>query len=410
MAVSILNCTEPRRIHEILRRELREYRDFFPKNNEALIVVKPNLNSSLDALTGNTTDLRVLSAVLAVLKEKGYKNVLVLEGPNGGFHRDGINVFRRNAADKVTSFYGYNFRDVNFETDTVSIEFEGAGPADIAATFLKAALFINMPKMKTHYETLISVALKSLIGILVGQLNKAKTHASLYENILRLNDTVQPQIHIVDGLIAMEGTGPSAGKPIRTDVLLVGTDAYEIDIVAGALMGFSPKELPLIELALTTGRISESTVNKAVDGISPILGRAFRKPTPGILARIVLIPKLAPIVREIRNSTPIKKLLELEIIQRAMLAIGLTQEVMIRKERNAWLKWNADKCDSCGRCAQYCPQLLKLPEILNGHPTACVECFYCYAVCPVGAIEAKGEMGFYKEQEKRYQKKILEIL
>jgi len=409
MALSVLKCFDIYDVFDKLRAEFIKRENLLPKNYDATIVIKPNLNSNLDSLTGNTTDLRVLVSILRILKEYGYKYITIMEGPNGGFHRDGINVFARNRIDKIASYYGCQFRDVNYEKDAFFLEFEGAGQVQIATAFKDCDFFINVPKLKTHYETLISVALKSLIGMLVGQPNKAKAHASLYENILRLNDVVKPDLHIVDGLIAMEGNGPSAGKPVRTDIILVGTDAYEIDINVCKIMGFRPEESPLIEKALQTERITVSFIKSAVSSELIFHRRSFERPDPGLLAKLIVMPPFSTVVRTVRNLTPVSQLLKLVAVRRLMLFLGISQEVIIRNERNGELKWIKKKCDHCQKCVQYCPQMLELPHAMETENEACLDCMYCYAVCPNDAYEFLGDLGYYNEQIRRYGKIIKKI-
>lgn len=406
MAVSLLHCTNTQEILKNLRKEFCNYKHLLPENKNSYIVIKPNLNSNLDALTGNTTDLRVLAAVLRILTENGYKNITIMEGPNGGFHRDGIDVFVRNRINKIAEHYGCRFKDVNYEEKTLFLQFEGAGRVEISKAFKDCDLFINIPKLKTHYETLISVALKSLIGILVGQSNKAKTHASLFENILRLNDEVKSDLYIVDGLIAMEGAGPSAGKPVRTDLVLVGTNPYEIDILACRIMGFSPEDCPLIQKALTTGRISKSFLDEVSSIELPLSIQPFEQPNPALIARLVKIQGFGSIVRTVRNWPPVSRLLKYVAVRRIMLLLGMTQEIIINQERDVKLKWNEEKCKSCFKCASYCPQMIDLPTNLLNENSNCIDCLYCYAVCPEHAIEVEGELGFYKEQLRRYDSYI----
>ena len=295
------------------------------------------------------------------------------------------------------------------EKDSFSIEFQGSGHVQIARAFKDCDFFINVPKLKTHHETLISVALKSLIGVLVGQPNKAKTHASLHENILRLNDSIKADLHIVDGLIAMEGTGPSAGKPLRTDIILVGTDAYEIDINVCQIMGFKPEESPLIEKALKTERIKASFIKKAISSELIYYRRPFEPPHPNLLAKFIVMPAFSAVIRAVRNSTPVNHLLKLVAVRRLMLFLGISQEVIIRRERNGEIKWNGKKCDRCQKCAHYCPQMLELPHALEAENEVCLDCMYCYSVCPNDAYEFLGDLGYYKEQIRRYGKIIKKI-
>ena len=45
-----------------------------------------------------------------------------------------------------------------------------------------------------------------------------KTHKSLAKNILNINKKIRPHLHIVDGLISMEGLGPTRGTPCAQDL------------------------------------------------------------------------------------------------------------------------------------------------------------------------------------------------
>ena len=54
-----------------------------------------------------------------------------------------------------------------------------------------------------------------------------------------------------------------------------------------------------------------------------------------------------------------------------------------------------------GRLFQW-PEALPSTEVM----ASCLDCLYCFAVCPGGAIKADGELGFYAEQMRRYEKLI----
>ena len=95
------------------------------------------------------------------------------------------------------------------------------------------------------------------------------------------------------------------------------------------------------------------------------------------------------------------------------MALGLTQEIIAKKERRTKLTWSQEKCRKCGKCAEFCPSMLNLPldfEDIGKLRSNCIDCLYCYAVCPERAIEVEGELGFYKEQLKRYDEYIRRTL
>jgi uncharacterized protein (DUF362 family) len=173
------------------------YADLFPSDKKAPILIKPNLNANMNALTGNTTDLRLMAAVIEYLKEAGHADITIGEGTNSGFYRNRISVISRLMIDRLGAYYGVAVKDLNY-SEPVFIDFEDGITAGVARECVEAAMLINMPKLKTHFENGMSVCLKNLMGCLVGQENKKKTHKALAANILNINKIVKPNLHIVD--------------------------------------------------------------------------------------------------------------------------------------------------------------------------------------------------------------------
>jgi len=79
--ILLLNCKSYQEILDRLPGAMEPFKDLFPADKAARILIKPNLNSNMNALTGNTTDLRLLSALLSYLKTCGYSNITIGEGP-----------------------------------------------------------------------------------------------------------------------------------------------------------------------------------------------------------------------------------------------------------------------------------------------------------------------------------------
>src|SRR3972149_10322401 len=93
---------------------LKNYQDLFPASKTANIFLKPNLNSNMNALTGNTTDLRVIAAVIEFLMGNGYKNITIGDGTNSGFYRNDISVISRLVIDKLAKYYSVKVVDLNY--------------------------------------------------------------------------------------------------------------------------------------------------------------------------------------------------------------------------------------------------------------------------------------------------------
>ncbi len=379
----------------------RGYRDLLPRDKQAPILLKPNLNSNMNALTGNTTDLRLLGAVIEFLKDEGYGNITVGEGTNSGFYRSNINVISRLVVDKLARFYGVSVRDLNY-SERVQVPFEDGITAGIARECADAALLINLPKVKTHFENGMSVCLKNLMGCLVGQENKKKVHQSLARNIVNINRALKPHLHIVDGLISMEGLGPTRGTPVNTGFIMVGTDPYLIDLACAKAARFDYRNVRTLSYAEEAGLLTNE--HKAyvdsldVEGIA----RTFKKPVANPLAAFVHSPKRQKYFLAVRNTRFFTYLASTRAFGYLLFRSGLRQDNFIPSEMQfEGFRFHADKCRTgCTRCKDYCPIGLDLPAGLTDKN--CIACQYCFLVCPTRAIEFRGTLGFLADQLKQY--------
>ncbi len=382
-----------------------KYSDLFPSEPDAGILIKPNLNSNMNALTGNTTDLRLIAAVVEILKERGYKNITIGEGTNSGFYRSNISVISRLRVDSLAGYYGIATKDLNY-SDTVEIDFEDGVTAEVAKECVESELIINMPKLKTHFEAGMSVCMKNLMGCLVGMKNKKKTHLSLAANIVNLNRQVRPHIHIVDALISMEGTGPSRGTPLVTNNIFVGRDPFLIDLICTRFASYNYRDVTPLAEAEAKGLIGSEYLGFAEEVELKDIYK-FKKPDAGVIAGFIHNPKRQKYFLAIRNTPFFNYICSTGIAGRILFMTGLRQDVFIDKETEfKGLSLNKEKCTDCGKCLDFCPIDLELPGAFSGNIDCCIQCLYCYCICPENAIELNGELGFMEEQIRQYDKHV----
>jgi uncharacterized protein (DUF362 family)/ferredoxin len=382
------------------------YGDLLPADRGARILLKPNLNSYMNALTGNTTDLRILAAVIGFLKEAGYREITIGEGTNSGFYRSRISVIERLKVDRLARHFGVAVKDLNY-ADPFLVPFEDGVTAAVARDCVEADLFVNLPKLKTHFEAGMSVCLKNLMGCLIGQENKKKTHQALAANILNINRAVRPHLHLVDAVVAMEGLGPTRGTPIRTGMLFAGTDPYLLDLACARFAAFDHRRVRTLAEAERRGLV-DARHHAFVKGLA--LERVFRfaPPKAGPIAGFIHSPKRQKHFLAVRNTPLFNYLCSTRLVGALLFRTGLRQDVFNDGEMS-WggLRVDAGRCTGCGRCAAYCPLGLALPGALaEGAGDECLQCLYCHAVCPEGAIAFCGEPGFYAEQIRQYDATI----
>jgi uncharacterized protein (DUF362 family)/ferredoxin len=358
------------------------------------IVIKPNFNNDLSALTGNSTDLRVLSALVRALQERGYTNVTIADGPNVGIYRKDIDVFDRLGVRALARRLGVQVVDLN-HAPSVQVELV-TGPVRVAEICLEADFFISVPKIKTHAEAGMSAAVKNLMGCVVGT-DTRLVHADLPANLVRLNEIVEPDLILVDGLVGMEGNGPGDGRPKRLDLLLAGTDPFLLDVLIAQLVELDRNSIPYLTIAREKGYISNEDVAR-VDEIEPLA--RFEPPPPrGLITRILdhrLLAGVRDLTRPVHGSEAVRRLLH---------RLGILQDVYEQAEaRIERLTLDRQTCDGCGRCLNVCPAQLPItdPGFDFWDSPECLGCLYCAFVCPLEAIVIEGELGYLESHLERY--------
>ncbi len=403
MKVAIKKAASRKEIFAGVEDIFNSFQHVLPTSSDARILLKPNLNANMNALTGNTTDLRLMAAVITHLKDAGYRHITIGEGTNSGYYRNRISVISRLKVDSLARYFGVNVCDLNQDRPQF-VRFEKGILAGVAETCFQCDLLINLPKIKTHFEVGMSVCLKNLMGCLVGQENKKKTHQDLAKNIVNLNQQLRPHLHVIDGLIAMEGLGPTRGKPIQLGLIIGGTDPYLLDMLCAHLAGFDHRDILTLKIAESRGLIGPSHFDYLKSLKLDGLVRNFERPTANFLASFIHSPKRQKYFLAVRNTPFFTWLASTRIFGYLLFASGLRQDNFIHEEMVLnRLTFIPERCDpGCTRCADYCPLALGIPKRFTEKGMDCIECLYCFLVCPHKAIGFEGELGFMAEQLRQY--------
>jgi uncharacterized protein (DUF362 family)/Pyruvate/2-oxoacid:ferredoxin oxidoreductase delta subunit len=406
---TITNVEDVSLARKRIQEALEPWSTVLPKNRSARILLKPNFNSNFNALTGNTTDLRLLTGVIHFLQAKGYCDITIGEGTNSGFVREGISVIHRLRADRLAAAYGVKIVDLNSYPDTVSVPLEGGVAAEVAKLLVTSDFLINMPKLKTHYEVGMSVCLKNLVGTCRGRENKKKIHGNLGYNIVRVNQVIRPQLHVIDGLIGMEGNGPSRGTPVNCGKIVIGQNPFRLDHLCARLVGFPPERVKTLAAAAKLGCITPEEMRSWAE--TPLAGCQFefKRPQVSPLVRFVINPRFQKHLIRIRYAPGIKQICSSRLIKEAFYRLGISQERIQSGEASLGFKANQAECGTCAKCEHYCPMSIERSVIAEGGGERCIGCLYCYSVCPKGAFVLDGRAGFYSEQMRLYGELIRRI-
>lgn len=144
-----------------------------------------------------------------------------------------------------------------------------AGPRRVSLdrTVLEADKIINVPKLKSHQQLILSGSLKNAFGAVLGK-RKAWWHfryggqpANFAQMIVGVHQAIRPVLNIIDAVVAMEGQGPINGQPRNLGLLLASADAAAVDRIAAELVGAPADQLEM----LTAARKAEAGATDLAD-------------------------------------------------------------------------------------------------------------------------------------------------
>ena len=370
-----------------------------PESLGARLLIKPNLNNDLIALTGNSTDLRVLAALIESLQRRGYKHIAIADGPNVGVDRREIDVFHRLRLDALCQHFQVGLHNLNHGPAT-RVTLSSGIELPIARVVVDADYVISVPTVKTHAEAGMSIACKNWVGIVQGQ-DKRLMHRDLPRNIASLIARFPPDLIIVDAIVAMEGNGPGDGEPIPLGLLAASDNPFVCDLAMCRLLGFSWKKVPYLTRAHQEGVFDPGLVNDVAAKIQT-QHQIKAAPPRSPLAKLSERRSLFWLKRLLRPLTSRNTLTHLAY------RAGVIQDVYNRVDDSLRLnRRRHERCGSCQRCADFCPMGLSRQQIgAEVKSPACIDCLYCYWVCPKDALELDGEPGGLERQLRRYKSTI----
>ena len=143
----------------------------------------------------------------------------------------------------------------------------GGGQAMLANDALDCDLLVNLPRVKAHAQTRLTLAVKNYFGCLLG-LRKPWWHmvhgcenGDFCDRIIRIPLLLPPSINLVDGITGMHITGPIKGKPFPLGILAASGNPVAVDRALHSVLQVSPADSPLMaacqQAGFTGARLSQ---------------------------------------------------------------------------------------------------------------------------------------------------------
>lgn len=216
------------------------------------VLIKVNFITVKTWDTGATTDPMVVEAIIERLKNLKVK-IFVVESDATMTNAD--KAFEATGMREMVQRNGVEFLNLRHVKDRVKIEVphcETLGSVTVPRIVTESAI-ISAAKLKTHMSTEVTLGMKNMFGLLPDKF-KGKYHVQgISKVVVDINTVLKSSLTVIDGFVAMEGRGPSDGKPVKMDLIIAGKDPVATDATASRIMGFDPHEISHIRRAHEKG-------------------------------------------------------------------------------------------------------------------------------------------------------------
>ncbi|OPL09971.1 MAG: hypothetical protein AVO34_04640 [Firmicutes bacterium ML8_F2] len=215
----------------------------------ARVFIKPNIVFWTRACSfpkwGVITTSRLLEDVVKVIKEHGINDITIGEGmvADPGDEDTPIHAFRALGYETLKEKYGVRFVNI-MKRPFRKIELEGGISLNYNEDILDSDFVVDLPVLKTHNQTVVSLGLKNLKGT-IDIVSRKKCHSpdrrkNLHYHIARLADPLPPILTVIDGIYSLERGPGFDGRMHRKNLLIASGDILSADMVGARILGYEP--------------------------------------------------------------------------------------------------------------------------------------------------------------------------
>jgi len=222
--------------------------------SKARVFIKPNIVFWTKSVPfpkwGVITTSRVVEDMIVLLKERGIDDITIAEGTvtlNPKDYETPAHAFEMLGYGTLKKKYGVNYINV-FEHKFKKVDLGDGVEIAFSRDVLESDFVVNLPVLKAHNQTVVSLGIKNLKG-LIDIASRKKCHnmtpgKDLHFWVSKLADKMPPIFTLIDGIYSNErGPGPD-GKLRRTNLLVASADILSADLVGAAILGYQPQQVP----------------------------------------------------------------------------------------------------------------------------------------------------------------------
>jgi uncharacterized protein (DUF362 family) len=223
------------------------------------VVIKPNIGWDRTPEEGANTHPAIVAELAKMALEAGAEKVQIFDRTCNDSRRcykrsgveDAIEALSKEIDDdRVTLSF---VDDIRFET----VEIKGAKSLTkwpLYRPALAADALINVPVLKHHGLTGVTIGMKNLMGVMGG--NRGRIHKKIEDSLVDLNMAVRSTLTVVDATRVLTKGGPQGGgtKNVRIENRLAACeDVVTADAWGAKVFGVDPMEVAHIRRAVERG-------------------------------------------------------------------------------------------------------------------------------------------------------------
>ena len=213
-----------------------------------VVVIKPNIGWDRTPEQGANTNPAVVRALIDMVKASGAKKVKIFDvtcnDPRRCYANSGIEEVAKAAGVEVF---------IPEEWNTVRAAFNYDSPMQgwpVLKDAIECDVFINVPVLKNHSITGLTLSMKNLMGVCSG--DRGLIHQDIGRKLVDITDFISPDLTVIDGYRYLKAHGPTGGDlkdVVLLKTIIAGTDPTLCDAYAAQLVGYDPMSIPYINAA-----------------------------------------------------------------------------------------------------------------------------------------------------------------
>jgi uncharacterized protein (DUF362 family)/Pyruvate/2-oxoacid:ferredoxin oxidoreductase delta subunit len=323
------------------------------------VMVKPNFLLAKDADSPVITNPLVIKAVLEEFIARGAKP-FIYEIPS--VYKVGV-AAKACGVDKICSDLGVEIKEQGEFAFFTNAKNKFYKRLSLPKELNEVDLVVDLAKLKTHSLMGLTLGVKNMFGLvkfdLRGQMHfqTGRDTEKFAHYLVDIYNCINPGLTILDGVVGMEGNGPSNGTPKKFGFMAASKNAYALDNVVVRMMGKSLSDIPIQKVAID--REIYGAKESEVEVVGDDLNFEIKMPDSYISSSKFVTGLMNFAYGKMRRFTDSKP-------------------VIVKVE-----------CKSCMNCKKICPA--DAITVKDAKPVIdyekCIRCFCCHEVCPYDAID-----------------------